>query len=586
MEPNTDELESFRRQWREEVSARTRGTATSQSKPRQTPNLLPNALSTHKLPSRHPAADQVDEEEVMMVAGGVSAPHKHEELVDQTRTLHVTSRDDDAFHRHPEKPPTSALEHFEAAARKEAQGNLGSSLDLYRKAYRLDSKVDQEYRKKHFPPALKLPGINPSAAPVTVPNTTHHSQEGPVLSTAELIASFASSPILGVDRIIEGTPPPPCPISKVPSEVLVEILCHVALLDPATFGRLSLVCKRLAYHFAHEKHIWRRLCQGPEFGFGAMHYDFACDVNWHRINSFLPKFTLFPFGQTHSLQIPKPLISWSQVFQAFPRIRFTGIYISTVNYNRPGANSSLQNISWNTPIHIVTYYRYLRFYPDGTVISLLSTTEPVDVVPHISKENLEILHVGTPAHRRRQHHTSDTSDTTQTAAPVANPIPPVAAAALKHSLRGRWHLNNPYPPPPPPAVSNEPEGSASAPPISSALLANPKPPPSKFRLAATASSATSGNNDLPDPRDLFVETEGVDPKYTYTMHLALRSTSGGRHVGEHVTSSPPTSNPSKNTKLMWKGFWSYNRLTDDWAEFGLRNDRAFVFRRVRGWGIE
>ncbi|EGE77764.1 F-box protein [Blastomyces dermatitidis ATCC 18188] len=586
MEPNTDELESFRRQWREEVSARTRGTATSQSKPRQTPNLLPNALSTHKLPSRHPAADQVDEEEVMMAAGGVSAPHKHEELVDQTRTLHVTSRDDDAFHRHPEKPPTSALEHFEAAARKEAQGNLGSSLDLYRKAYRLDSKVDQEYRKKHFPPALKLPGINPSAAPVTVPNTTHHSQEGPVLSTAELIASFASSPILGVDRIIEGTPPPPCPISKVPSEVLVEILCHVALLDPATFGRLSLVCKRLAYHFAHEKHIWRRLCQGPEFGFGAMHYDFACDVNWHRINSFLPKFTLFPFGQTHNLQIPKPLISWSQVFQAFPRIRFTGIYISTVNYNRPGANSSLQNISWNTPIHIVTYYRYLRFYPDGTVISLLSTTEPVDVVPHISKENLEILHVGTPAHRRRQHHTSDTSDTTQTAAPVANPIPPVAAAALKHSLRGRWHLNNPYPPPPPPAISNEPEGSTSAPPISSALLANPKPPPSKFRLAATASSATSGNNDLPDPRDLFVETEGVDPKYTYTMHLALRSTSGGRHVGEHVTSSPPTSNPSKNTKLMWKGFWSYNRLTDDWAEFGLRNDRAFVFRRVRGWGME
>ncbi|KLJ09311.1 hypothetical protein EMPG_15267 [Blastomyces silverae] len=582
MEPNTDELESFRRQWREEVTARARGTATSQPKPRQTAYPLPTDSSTHKIPPRHPAADQViDEEEEVLAAGGVSAPHKHEELVEQTRTLHVTSGDDDVFHRHPEKPPTSALEHFEAAARKEAQGNLGSSLDLYRKAYRLDAKVDQEYRKKHFPPALTLPGINPSAAPVTAPNTTDHSQEGPVLSAAELIASFASSPILGVGPIIEGSPPPPCPISRVPSEVLVEILWHVALLDPAAFGRLSLVCKRLAYHFAHEKHIWRRLCQGSEFGFGAMHYDFACDVKWHRINSFLPKFTLFPFGKT-KLQIPKPLLSWSQVFQAFPRIRFTGIYISTVNYNRPGANSSQQNISWNTPIHIVTYYRYLRFYPDGSVISLLSTTEPVDVVPYISKENLEILHVGTPAHRRHQHHTSDT---TQTAAPVANPIPPVAAAALKHSLRGRWHLNNPYPPPPPPppAVSDEPEGSTNAPPIAAAPLANPTPPPSKFLPAATASSAASGNDVLPDPRDLFIETEGVDPKYTYTMHLALRSTSGGRHAGEHVTSSP--SNPSKNTKLMWKGFWSYNRLTDDWAEFGLRNDRAFVFRRVRGWGM-
>ncbi|PGH28894.1 F-box protein 9 [[Emmonsia] crescens] len=575
MEPNNDELESFRRQWREEVSARARGVATSLPKPQQAAQPLPTASSDHKLSPRHLAADQVDEEE-LETTDGTAALQKNEELEEHMRTLHVTSRDDDSFHHQPEKPPTSALEHFEAAAQKEAQGNLGSSLDLYRKAYRLDFKVDQEYRKKHFPPALKVPGKNPSAVPVTVPNTAHHSQEGPILSTAELIASFAASPILGADPIIEDTPPPPCPISKVPSEVLVEILWHVALLDPAAFGRLSLVCRRLAYHFAYEKHIWRRLCQGSEFGFGAMHYDFVCDVRWHRIDLFLPKFTLFPFDQRH-LQIPRPLLSWSQVFQAFPRIRFTGIYISTVNYTRPGANSGLQNISWNRPIHIVTYYRYLRFYPDGSVISLLTTTEPVEVVPHISKENLEILHVGTHAHRRHQHHTSDTA---QAVVPVANPIPPVAAAALKSSLRGRWHLNNPYPPPP---VSQEPETSTGAPTITTTALASPTPPPSKFQLAPTTTpSAASGNDLLPDPRDLFVETEGADPKYTYTMHLALRSTSGGRPAGESTTSQ---SNASKNTKLMWKGFWSYNRLTDDWAEFGLRNDRAFVFRRVRGWGM-
>ncbi|OJD16479.1 hypothetical protein AJ78_03334 [Emergomyces pasteurianus Ep9510] len=576
MEPNNDELESFRQQWREEVSARARGAATSKPKPRQTAQPFQATALTHKLPPRHPAADQVDEEG-LETTDATFTPQKHGELVDQMRTLHVASGDDDSFHRQPEKPPTSALEHFEAAAQKEAQGNLGSSLDLYRKAYRLDSKVDQEYRNKHFPPSFKVPGINHSVVPVAVPNTAHNSQEGPILSTAELIASFAASPILGADPIIEDTAPPPCPISKVPSEVLVEILWHVALSDPAAFGRLSLVCKRLAYHFSHEKRIWRRLCQGSEFGFGAMHYDFVCDVRWHRIHSFLPKFTLFPFGQPN-FQIPKPLLSWSQVFQVFPRIRFTGIYISTVNYTRPGANSALQNISWNTPIHIVTYYRYLRFYPDGSVISLLTTTEPIDVVPHISKENLETLNVGTHSHRRHHHSTSDTA---QTVVNVANPIPPVAAAALKSCLRGRWHLNNPYPPPP---VSEEPGMSTSTPTITTATLANPTPPPSKFRpVAPTASSAASGNDLLPDPRDLFVETEGADSKYTYTMHLALRSTGGSRPAGESTTSP---SNTSKNTKLMWRGFWSYNHLTDDWAEFGLRNDRAFVFRRVRGWGME
>ncbi|KAI5307884.1 Cell cycle checkpoint protein rad17, partial [Ascosphaera atra] len=78
----------------------------------------------------------------------------------------------------------------------------------------------------------------------------------------------------------------------------------------------------------------------------------------------------------------------------------------------------------------------------------------------------------------------------------------------------------------------------------------------------------------PDPRDLTIETEGVDAKYIFRMHLSLRSA--------HSRST----NVAKNTRLVWRSFWSYNQLTDDWAEFGLRNDRPFVFSRVRGWGME
>lgn len=403
----------------------------------------------------------------------------------------------------------------------------------------LDSAVDKEYRNKHYAhvwkkPALAAPTQVP-VAPVTAPATT----EGEKISTPELIASFAHLPIPQADPIIENTPPPPCPIAHVPSEVLVEILRHVALRDPAAFGRMALVCKRFAYHFAHEQHIWRRICQRPEFGFEGMHYTFACDLHGqplYRLNGL--RYT--PFPTDLPVEIPRPLSSWSEVFQSYPRVRFTGIYISTVNYTRAGATSSYSNVSWNSPIHIVTYYRYLRFYRDGSVISLLSTTEPVDVVPHISKENM--MAARATSHRGHQRQASDHG---QSLSGTAEPVPPVAMAALKYGFRGRWRLTPPVP-----------------------LDEDAEEPPQQ---------TTPNQTQEPyDPRDLIVETEGVDPKYVYVMHLSLRSPS----------SSKMHSNPSKNTKLAWRGFWSYNKLTDDWGEFGLRNDRAFVFRRVRGWGID
>lgn len=108
------------------------------------------------------------------------------------------------------------------------------------------------------------------------------------------------------------------------------------------------------------------------------------------------------------------------------------------------------------------------------------------------------------------------------------------SAVMRHALRGRWRLSGNLAPDMGPSAPNEhietePEG------------------------------------------DVHVETEGVDPKYMYKMHLALRS--AGRAGG------------TRNNKLVWKGFWSYNRLTDDWAAFTLRNDRAFFWSRVRSYGM-
>ncbi|KAJ5280444.1 hypothetical protein N7478_005816 [Penicillium angulare] len=529
------ELESFRRQWREEVAGR--------SKPRNAPHYVaPDPQPARFPPTQHEASHRKDLEE----EGAPPASFDPEELAQEVGQLSVEperQHEEDGFTRTDHHEPSSALEHFERAVEKEAAGNLGDSLQHYRKAYRLDASVDKTYRNKHFAHAWKRPAqpaqstpSDPEPVSATAPVSTEDALHIP---TSELIASFAQLHIPPAEPLIENTPPPPCPISNLPSEVIVEILRYVGLQDPATFGRMSLVCKRMAYHFSHEQHIWRRICQNPEFGFAGMHYTFACDLHGYPIYTLDgTRYTPFPKGV--SLEIPKPLSSWTQVFQSYPRIRFTGIYISTVNYTRPGAQSTHQTVSWNTPIHIVTYYRYLRFYPDGSLVSLLSTTEPVDVVPHISKENLMIARATYP----KQHHRR-LSDQGQTLSGTTDHVPQVALNALKEGHRGRWRLT-----PPVPLPENTPED----------------------QIAATGPNQTE---ESLDPRDLVIETEGVSSKYVHLMHLALRSPSASKSQVTH----------SKNTKLVWRGFWSYNKLTDDWGEFGLRNDRVFVFRRVRGWGI-
>ena len=75
---------------------------------------------------------------------------------------------------------------------------------------------------------------------------------------------------------------------------------------------------------------------------------------------------------------------------------------------------------------------------------------------------------------------------------------------------------------------------------------------------------------------LHIETEGADaghphPKYIYKMELQLKSARKGHGA-------------TRNNKLAWIGYWSYNKLTDDWAEFGLRNDKAYVWSRVKSYG--
>ncbi|EON65218.1 hypothetical protein W97_04455 [Coniosporium apollinis CBS 100218] len=515
MDPTEAELESFRQQWRKEVTARTRPQVPAPAELEASSNVA-NSQKKSKAPAARAAQPDDDE-------GSDTEPETHHGLQDRESGRRVG---DVGAVPSSSKQPVSALEHYEKAVEKETQGSLGDSVSLYRKAFRLDEKVHERYKAKHFPPSAfpsKPTNVNPSNAPVTVPNPAHHSFHGPPSSLSDLIDEFAHLSIQGQGPPTDLSPAPPCPIAAIPEEILVEILLYNAIFDVASFVRLAQVCKRLAYLVLTEDRIWRRIALGHEFGFGAMHYRYACTIRGKPLlddglcgqmlgtsdsdHAPHPGTPSALTAATAAALIPRPYPTYRALFHSRPRIRFNGCYISTVNYTRPGASSPTQ-LTWNSPVLIVTYYRYLRFFRDGTVVSLLTTAEPAEVVPVLRKENVALV----PGQ--------------------------VGVGPMRDALPGRWRLSGP--------ASRKRLGTSEA-----------------------GEDGDAEKDEVEEEGMLHVETEGVTPKYLYKMQLQVGSAGRG----------------ARNNKLMWKGYWSYNRLTDDWGEFGLKNDRAFYWSRVKSYGM-
>ena len=127
------ELETFRQQWREEVTARSKGTSAHQ----------------HGRPARPASAKSVSQPKVSGPPTATREPRNEvqENFEDElVNTYHDLDNKDDArrlgesregVHPDSNAEPRSALEHFEKAVEKEAQGSLGDSLNHYRKAYRV-----------------------------------------------------------------------------------------------------------------------------------------------------------------------------------------------------------------------------------------------------------------------------------------------------------------------------------------------------------------------------------------------------------------------------------------------------------------
>ena len=127
------ELESFRRRWREEVTARS---------VRSDQPISAATLQSHQAPDRKKgkSAQQLDPHPQNQIDGHAETAEgcTYHDLPDREEHLKLGAASkglsrSDAF----EKEPQTALEHYERAVENEAAGKLGDSLKLYRRAFKV-----------------------------------------------------------------------------------------------------------------------------------------------------------------------------------------------------------------------------------------------------------------------------------------------------------------------------------------------------------------------------------------------------------------------------------------------------------------
>lgn len=151
--------------------------------------------------------------------------------------------------------------------------------------------------------------------------------------------------------------------SDLPTELILNILRWVVSseLDLKSMERFSRVCRGF-YLLARDPEIWKRAC-----------------VRIWGVNVGKLKGSSFP--------------TWRDMYINRPRVHFHGCYISRTSYLRYGENSFQDQ--FYRPMQLVEYYRYFRFFANGTVLMLTSADDPQMCVGKLKSRfttQNEILH--------------------------------------------------------------------------------------------------------------------------------------------------------------------------------------------------
>lgn len=132
----------------------------------------------------------------------------------------------------------------------------------------------------------------------------------------------------------------------LPDELLLEVFVR---MNPYDMGRASCVCRK-----------WRYTIRNPVF------WRIACLKAWQ----------LSGIVENYKILQSKYDGSWRKMWLQRPRVRTDGLYVSRNTYIRAGV------AEWKVtnPVHLVCYFRYLRFFPSGRFLYKNSSQKVKDVV--------------------------------------------------------------------------------------------------------------------------------------------------------------------------------------------------------------
>ncbi|KAG0168513.1 hypothetical protein DFQ30_004647 [Apophysomyces sp. BC1015] len=291
-----------------------------------------------------------------------TAPSKSAEsaLVQQTESLSLGEESEVQTDAEKPKELETAMDHYIEAVDNERQGKLGQAINYYRRAFKLNPDVDMDYKhhyQTHIAPTINEPkstgdnGEDDDAFHHVVPIGNEYIAPSAIRDDplADLIQQFTDEDL----QYIPAIDYKPVWIAKLPNEILVHVLRQLILRSVSSVANFALVCKNF-FLLTRSPSLWRFVCE-------------------HAFQT--PGMTLEESRRHQSESVLVYGGHWMRMFIERPRLRYDGVYISTCNYIRMGTSDT-----WNQPVHLVTYYRYLRFFPNGRILKHVTTDEPADVV--------------------------------------------------------------------------------------------------------------------------------------------------------------------------------------------------------------
>ncbi|OWB77973.1 hypothetical protein B5S32_g2157 [[Candida] boidinii] len=289
----------------------------------------------------------------------------------------------EACHDHPTKTKEElALEFFELGNKKELNGLLSEAIGYYRKAYKLDNYVDRSYRNKLIIDNNNNNdhgnGSSGDSKDIVIQsdiinrrNKERIKKFMSKVNIRELLQSYQYEEYKPYDDEEEGK----ILINILPNDIILNIIkILIKDNDLRNWLNFCLICKKNAYLGLYETISWREISE--KIYLNQYYYNINNSNNRELFNKNQLNYEFnFKFNK-----------NWLKLLKEKPFIKFNGIYISCVNYQKEGGKAEFSS-AWINPIKFITYYRYYKFFPNGKFLKLLTILEPSKIIFKLNNFN-------------------------------------------------------------------------------------------------------------------------------------------------------------------------------------------------------